>query len=138
MIKNKKINDYKHVEKYMAGMCLSSQQLSDIKWGKCDLSASWVDFSTGKVTLRQVKFSGDETELLLMLNKTEINKIEKHLEKEGYTVIPSKIVYEDAKYSKKKYFKIEIIVCVGMKKWDKRDQIKKRENDINLKRIVKG
>lgn len=137
MITNKKLNDYKHVEKYIAGMCLSSSQLSDIKHGRCELTASWVDFSGATILLRQVKFNGNETELQLLLNKTEIAKIQKHLIKEGYTVIPSKIVYTEAKHSNKKFYKIEIVVVIGMRKWDKREQIKNRENEIKLKRLVK-
>lgn len=138
MITNKKLSDYRSIEKYTAGMVLTTSQLSDIKWGRCELAASWVDFSEGKVILRQVKFSGEITEIPLMLNKTEIRKINKHLEKQGYTVIPSKILYLKSPHNDKRHFKIEIVVGIGLKDYDKREQIKKRENDINLKRLTKG
>lgn len=138
MITNKKLSDYKSIERYTAGMVLTSSQLSDIKWGKCELAASWVDFSNGKVILRQVKFHGNEVEIPLMLNKTEIRKINKHLQQPGYTVIPSKILYLKSPHNEKKHFKIEIAIAIGLKEYDKRDQIKKRENDINLKRLTKG
>lgn len=60
----------------------------------------------------------------LLLNKSELNHIVSGLETKGYTCIPLKLYC-----SKTQLWKLEIGLVTGLKKWDKREQIKKKDQD---------
>ena len=68
----------------------------------------------------------------LLLQKREINKIETKLKEKGYTLIPLRIYFNE-----KSLIKIEIGLAKGKKLHDKRESIKKRETDREIKRLLK-
>ncbi len=68
----------------------------------------------------------------LLLNKIEINKINKKIEEKGYTVIPTKV------YLKNNLVKVEIGVCKGKQLHDKRNSIKEKEIKRNINREFKN
>lgn len=67
----------------------------------------------------------------LLLHKRELNKLFNKVTKEGYTLIPTKV------YLKKGRCKVEIALAKGKKLYDKREVIKKRENDIYIAKALK-
>lgn len=68
----------------------------------------------------------------LLLHKLEIRKLQKKIEQEGYTLVPTKVYLKDG------LAKVEIAVAQGKKNYDKRESIKEKDikRDIakNLKR----
>ena len=68
----------------------------------------------------------------LLMHKVEISKIKSKFETKGITIVPLKL------YFKKGKAKIEIALAKGKKKWDKRETIKKRDIDREIKRSMKG
>jgi len=68
----------------------------------------------------------------LLLQKREIKKIEAKLKEKGYTLIPLRIFFNE-----KNLFKIEIGLAKGKKLHDKRESIRKRETDREIKRLIK-
>jgi len=68
----------------------------------------------------------------LLLQKREIKKIETKLKEKGYTLIPLRIFFNE-----KNLFKIEIGLAKGKKLHDKRESIKKKETDREIKRLLK-
>ena len=67
----------------------------------------------------------------LLLNKRQINKLIGKIQKEGFTVIPTKM------YFKKGKAKIEIAVAKGKKKYDKRETKKKRDWNRDKARYIR-
>ncbi len=67
----------------------------------------------------------------LLLHKKEILKLKNKTEKDGYTIIPTKV------YLKKGRCKIEIALAKGKKLYDKRETIKKRDIDRNIAKALK-
>ena len=68
----------------------------------------------------------------LLLQKREIRKIETKLKEKGYTLIPLRIFFND-----KNLAKIEIGLARGKKLYDKRETIKNRDVERDLKRYIK-
>ena len=64
-----------------------------------------------------------------MLNKKELKKLEEKSKEKGYSIIPLKIFINE-----KGFAKMDIGLGKGKKNFDKRDTIKTRENDRDLKR----
>lgn len=68
----------------------------------------------------------------LLLKKKEIKKIEGKLKEKGHTIIPLRIFFND-----KGLAKIEIGLAKGKKLHDKRDSIKKKDVEREMKRFLK-
>ena len=68
----------------------------------------------------------------LLLKKKEINKIVQKLKEKGYTIIPLKIYFSDRGFAK-----IQIGLGKGKKLHDKRETIKERETEREIKRYLK-
>lgn len=67
----------------------------------------------------------------LLLNRSEINKLRGKVEQKGYTLVPLKVYFKDA------LVKVQIGLCKGKELHDKRQAIKEKENDRNLRRVMK-
>ena len=67
----------------------------------------------------------------LLLHKKEILKLRNRIERDGYTIVPTKV------YLKKGKCKIEIALAKGKKLYDKRETIKKRDVDRNIAKALK-
>lgn len=68
----------------------------------------------------------------LLLHKEEIRKLEKKIDQQGYTLIPTKI------YLKAGLAKIEIALAKGKKLYDKRDTIKEKDIKREIDKKMKG
>jgi SsrA-binding protein len=66
------------------------------------------------------------------LKKKEINRLVQKLKDKGYTIIPLKIYFNERGYAK-----IQIGLGRGKKLHDKRETIKQRESDREIKRYLK-
>jgi SsrA-binding protein len=67
----------------------------------------------------------------LLLNKKELRKLEGKMKEKGYTIVPLKIFFTADGWAK-----LEIGLGKGKKIHDKRDTIKQRDNDRELRRMV--
>ena len=68
----------------------------------------------------------------LLLTKRELRKIETRMKDKGYTIVPLKVFFND-----KQLVKVEIGLGRGKKLFDKRDTLKKKDAERELKRILK-
>ena len=68
----------------------------------------------------------------LLLSKKEILELEKESEQNGLTIVPLSV------YNKGSKIKLEIAIVKGKKKFDKRETIKKRDTDREIRREIKG
>ena len=121
--------NYSFKELYEAGVVLTGSEVKSLRSGKISIAESYAFDKHGEIFLvnsniPSYKESSYNNHIptrnrKLLLNKREINKLIGRTNREGYTLIPTKI------YFKKGKVKIEIGVAKGKKEYDKR-QIKKR------------
>ena len=68
----------------------------------------------------------------LLLQKRELEKLETKVKEKGYSIIPLRIFFNE-----KRFAKVEIGVGKGKKEFDKRETIKTRDVDKEIKRLLK-
>ena len=123
--------NYFFKEFYEAGIVLKSSEIKSIRSGKVNISDAYAYDHNGEIFLVNSHISShkessyNDHEPLrnrkLLLNKKEINKLIGKINREGLTLIPTKL------YFKKGKAKIEIAVAKGKKQHDKRQTKKKRD-----------
>ena len=147
LAQNKKAGfDYEILDKYEAGLVLHGHEVKAVRAGQISLKGSFISLRTkdGKTELWLIgsqiapyKAAGDmpdysqTRERKLLLKKGEINQLLGKKLKEGLTLIPLKI------YTNHSFLKLEFGLARGKKKYDKRESIKKREVDRNLRSLTK-
>ena len=118
---------------YEAGIILKGSEIKSVRNGKVNIAESYVIERDGELFLvnshissyKQASYANHNPiqERKLLLNKKEINRVIGKMQREGFTIIPTKM------YFKKGKAKIEIAVAKGKKKFDKRQAIKRRDWD---------
>lgn len=138
---NKKIkNNYKVIKTYESGIILTGSEIKSIRNSEVLIDKSFIIIKKNEVfiinmIITKYKFStiySQDTKKTrkLLLHKKEIKKILQQIKFKKLTLIPLKI------YIKNNYAKIEIALAIGMKKYDKRELIKKRDNKKIFKKIL--
>ena len=128
--------------KYEAGMVLLGTEVKSLREGRASFNDSYCIIHKGEVWLKSLHIAEyshgtvNNHEPLrdrkLLLQKREIKRIESKLKEKGYTLIPLRIFFNE-----KNLIKIEIGLAKGKKLHDKRESIKKRETDREIKRLLK-
>lgn len=145
LVKNKKATfDYEILETFHAGLMLEGHEVKSIRLKQVNLRGSHVSFSNGEAWVNHMnitpyqpkndpekKLNSGLRKRKLLLNKKEIAKLIAHTETPGVSVIPLKLILEKNK------IKLVIGVGRGKKKFDKRESIKKRSLDRQLKKSFK-
>jgi SsrA-binding protein len=118
-------------EFFEAGIVLKSSEVKSLRDGKANISESYAYDHKGEIFLvnshipsyKESSYNNHDPKRnrKLLLNKKEINKLTGRLNREGFTLIPTKL------YFKKGKAKVEIAVAKGKKEYDKRQTIKKRD-----------
>ncbi len=142
-IKNKRAYfDYEFLEKFEAGMVLLGHEVKSIKSNKMSLAGAYVVSRGNEVYLinaniapYQPKNTSKDYEPTrprkLLLRKAEIQYLIGKSKERGLTLIPSRV------YTKKGKIKLEFAIARGRKKFDKKELIKKRETEKDIKRELK-
>ena len=140
---NKKAGfDYEVLEKYEAGLVLQGQEVKSIKTGHMHLSGSYVvirnaqpELIGAKVPPYQPKNTppdyNPEQSRKLLLNKKEIDYLMGKVNERGFSLIPLKV------YEQHGRIKLEFALAKGKKKFDKKEQIKKRDVERDIRREFK-
>jgi len=133
---------YNFIDKYEAGIQLKGFEVKAIREGNVNIAESYVNIKNNEIFIvgmhiGEYSHSGYATheptrERKLLMHKVEISKIKSKFETKGITIVPLKL------YFKKGRAKLEIALAKGKKKWDKRETIKKRDIDREIKRSMKG
>jgi len=147
LAQNKKAGfDYEILDKYEAGLVLHGHEVKAARAGQINLRGSFISLRTrnGKTELYLIgaqispyKQAGpmpdynQTRERKLLLKRGEINQLLGKKQTEGLTLVPLKI------YTNHSFLKLEFAVARGKKKYDKREAIKKREIDRNLRSLTK-
>jgi SsrA-binding protein len=142
-IKNKKAKfEFEFIENFTAGIQLFGTEIKSIRNNKASIAESYGIMIKNELFIRNM-YIGDyensghfnhdsKRDRKLLLNKIELNKINKKLKNKGLTIVPTKLFI-----GKNGWAKLNISVAKGKKIYDKREDLKtkdiKREIDRNLK-----
>lgn len=135
--------DYEILEKYEAGIELLGQEVKSIRGGHMSLEGAFVIIRGGEAFLinayippYQPKNAPKDYDPLknrkLLLTKKEIAELAGSEKNRSLTIIPLSV------YNKGRKIKVEIALVKGKKKHDKRESIKKRETEREVRREYKG
>jgi len=123
--------NYFFKEFFEAGIVLTGSEVKSMRDGKANISESYALDDKGEIFLvnshipayKESSYNNHDPKRnrKLLLNKREINKLIGRINREGFTLIPTKL------YFKKGKAKIEIAVAKGKKQYDKRQTKKKRD-----------
>ena len=116
---------------YEAGIMLKGSEIKSVREGKVNIADSYAVEKDGELILinshiasyKQASYSNHNPtdERKLLLNKREINKLIGKMQRDGLTIVPTKM------YFKKGKAKIELAVAKGKKLHDKRASKKDRD-----------
>jgi SsrA-binding protein len=131
--------NYNIEDKYTAGIQLIGTEIKSIREGKLNFNDSFCLFINNELYIRGIYISdysfGTKHENVrdrkLLLTKKELKKIKDNTSEKGYSIVPLKGYFTDANY-----FKVEIGIGKGKKSYDKRETIKKRDTEREIRRLV--
>ena len=124
-----------------AGIVLKGSEIKSVREGKVNIADSYAVEKNGELVLinshissyKQASYSNHKplNEKKLLSNKKEINKLIGKMQRDGFTIIPTKM------YFKKGKAKIELAVAKGKKQFDKRAAKKKKDWDRDKARYIR-
>ena len=138
---NKKAHfDYLLFDKFEAGIALLGTEIKSIRRNGANLKDSYIKITDNlEAYLVNCHISPYEfgniynheprRDRKLLLNKKEILKILNKVKQEKYTIVPTQM------YFSSRWVKLEIALAKGKKLYDKRDSLKKKDIDRDLKRL---
>jgi SsrA-binding protein len=143
-IKNRKAKfEYEFIDTYTAGIVLRGTEIKAIREGKASIAESFCEFSNGELfvinmTVQEYSHAtyynhAPKSERKLLLNRSELKKLEKEVKNSGLTIIPLVLFTND-----KGLAKVDIALARGKKEYDKREVIKERDSKKQLSRIKKA
>jgi len=132
--------EYAIEDKYVAGMVLTGTEVKSLRDGRASFNDSFCIIHKGEVILKSLHIAPYKFGTIhnhdplrdrkLLLNRREIKKLEAGIKEKGYTIIPLRIFF-----SEKGLAKIEIGLGKGKKLYDKRESIKQRDTERDLRRF---
>jgi SsrA-binding protein len=127
---------------YIAGMVLVGTEVKAIRNGKVSFNDAYCLFDKGELFVKNLHISEyafgttqkhePTQERKLLLHKKELRKLEAKTKEKGYTIVPLKIFFTE-----KNLAKMEIGLGKGKKLHDKRESIKSRDVQRDIKRYLK-
>ncbi|HBA37100.1 MAG TPA: SsrA-binding protein, partial [Firmicutes bacterium] len=137
-IKNRKARFNYFIEKtYEAGIVLSGTEIKSVRKGSANFNDSYISINGNEAFIKNMyiakyeegnRFNHDERrDRKLLLHRNEIKRLQNEVQTVGYTIVPVRL------YFKGNYAKIEIGLAKGKKLYDKRESIKKRDLDREMR-----
>ena len=142
-IKNRSaFHEYFIDNKYVAGIILTGTEVKSLRTGKASFNDSYCIIHKGEMWIKSMHIAeyshgtvnnhDPVRDRKLLLEKREIRKIESKLKEKGYTLVPLRLFFNE-----KNLVKVEIGLAKGKKLHDKRETIKKRDVEREMKRFTK-
>ena len=124
-----------------AGIVLKGSEIKSIREGKVNIADSYAVEKNGELVLinshissyKQASYSNHKPldERKLLLNKKEINKLIGKMQRDGFTIVPTRMYFKRGKA------KIELAIAKGKKQYDKRATKKKKDWDRDKARYIR-
>ena len=142
-IRNRRASfDYELLETYTAGIVLTGTEIKSIRLGKASLVDTFCVFERGELWVKNMHiteyFYGTynnhqaRRDRKLLLNKTELRKIQRATLVTGFTIVPTRLFISD-----KGLAKLVIAVARGKKQYDKRQSLREKEDKRSMDRMFK-
>ena len=143
VIKNKKAShEYEFLEKFTAGMVLQGTEIKSIRQGKASIMEAYCAINDGELMIYNMHITEYDKggfvnhipnrERKLLLNKSEIGRLEKKLKDQGLTIVPTRLFISQSGYAK-----LNIALAKGKKLFDKRESLKQNDSKREMDRAMK-
>ena len=129
-------------DEYVAGIMLLGTEVKSLREGKASFADSYCLVNKGEIWLKSLHIAEYShgtvnnhdpiRDRKLLLNKREIKKIEGKLKEKGFTLVPLRIFF-----SEKGIAKVQIGLARGKKLHDKRESIRQKDVEREMKRYLK-
>ena len=134
-------HEYAIESKLECGIVLQGSEVKSLREGKAQFNDAFARIERGELVMYQchidpyekssIKYNHEPTRpRRLLAHRREIKKIEKETSVKGTTLVPLAIYFKDGRA------KVEIGVAKGKQHHDKRDAIRKKEMDRDLRRAM--
>jgi SsrA-binding protein len=142
LAQNKKaFHDFEILEKVEAGVALLGSEVKSVRQGGLSLADTFATCDNGEIFVHHMHISPYQQKGFsvaepyrkrkLLLHKNQILKLCSEVERKHLTIIPLKVYFD------KQWVKMEIGLCRGMKKYDKREKIASEETKRRLAQIMR-
>ena len=139
----KAFKDYEVLESFECGIELKGGDVKSLRAGRINMDDSFARAEGNEIFLYNAHISPyEEASYMnvepmrlrrLLLHRSQIRKLTSQLTQRGLTLVPLKVYFND-----RGFVKIEIALCKGKKLYDKREDIKRREMDMEMRRVMKS
>lgn len=132
-------HEYFIEETFEAGIQLKGSEIKSIRAGKVSIAEAHIIIIDGEIFITGMHvaaylasgdFNHDETrDRKLLMHKREILRLERSRQKEGYTLIPLRLYFKQA------LVKVEVAIAKGKKLYDKRESLKRQDQERRMKKL---
>ncbi|MBW7867712.1 MAG: SsrA-binding protein SmpB [Brumimicrobium sp.] len=135
--------EYHILDTFTAGIQLGGTEIKSIRLGKASIMEAYCVVENNEVFIRNMHIAEysnasfyqhkPKADRKLLLNRKEINKIDRKLQTKGFTLIPLRLfINEDGRA------KLEIALAQGKKLYDKRQDLKEKDDKRTMDRVRKN
>ncbi|MGB9690664.1 MAG: SsrA-binding protein SmpB [Candidatus Sumerlaeaceae bacterium] len=135
-------HDYHIFDTVEAGLVLTGTEVKSLRAGKASLADSYVGFERGEAYVYNMFINpyekgnrynhAEKRPRKLLLHRAEIDRLQGQVAQKGFTIVPLKLYFRGS------HAKLEIALAKGKKSYDKRHDLKERETQRELDRVVKA
>ena len=135
-------HDYLILETFEAGLALDGSEVKSVRDGRISLKESFAEVRDGEVFLVKCHISPYEAanifnhdplrERKLLLHRREIRRLTGKTQERGLTLVPTKVLIND-----RGKIKLELALVRGKRQYEKREAIKKRDTDREIRAEIK-
>lgn len=133
VLKNRKAShEYALSQEFVAGMSLTGPEVKSLRAGKVSFSDAHCYFDNGSLFIKNLHIAEFQNAgyveqepkrpRRLLLNKSELRKLQAKVKEKGFTIIPLEIFFSETGYAK-----IRIALAKGKKFYDKREDLKQKD-----------
>lgn len=144
LIRNPKaLRDYQILERFECGIELKGSEVKSLRESRASLTDSFARTENSEVFLYNMHISPYEKtsqffiepkrKRKLLLHKNEIRRLTGKVKQKGFTLIPLRCYFNERGIAK-----IELGLAKGKKLYERKEDIKKREAELEIRRIMKG
>jgi len=136
-------HDYLILETFEAGLALVGSEVKSVRGGRVSLKESYAEVRNGEVFLVKCHISPYEAANIfnhdplrdrkLLLHRREIKRLAGKTQERGLTMVPTKVLIND-----KGRIKLELALVRGKREHEKRETIKKRDTDREIRAALKN
>ncbi|MEN2997822.1 MAG: SsrA-binding protein SmpB [Brevinematia bacterium] len=132
--------NYEVIDTYEAGIVLEGSEIKSVREHSVNIDDAFCLVEGGEIFVHNMHISpyhassvfrpDPKRKRKLLLHRKEIDRISGQVARKGFALIPLRVYIKDGKWCK-----VEIGVCRGKKEYDKREELKRKEVELEMRRI---